>query len=416
MLKIIKDYSGSNIGDTIIDDNKVFAKFRKESITCVDNLCHNYNWHFAFGISNKSNTYKEISLFINCTEESELPNISPMIYYSFKQRNNYRLFNGISKTDTYEKYYIKIKIPPKKTIYIANFFFREYEYLSQRFNRLSDLGNAEKKIIGKTVEGRDLVCYKYDNLGKEKYPKKIPILITSGFHFPEQDTIATESVMEFFSKKKDLAKYCDFVFYIIPIVNPDGFVHGFNGCNANEVNMYWKFDEKDKKTTPEAYYLWKFIKKIKPKIYFDFHGYTFQLHRKKASAYFKPILLYRSKKIRRLVKSMNRRILYHCSGNSYKGPLTYAPSTLSMKLIKNFNTISYAKFHIHQLDEINNSKKAAMLSVFDIIDLYKKFFSEYQGKYLDNFEENNLFVKIIFNYYKFKFLFIAIVYSLIKRF
>jgi len=126
------------------------------------------------------------------------------------------------------------------------------------------------------------------------------------------------------------------------------------------INLYWDFKEKDKTNAPEAYYLWQYFLKLQPSIYLDFHSYTFQLHRKKASPYIKPLFFYRGEEVKNLVKLINKELISLHNGNYLSGDLTYAPSTLAYKLTEKFNTITYAKYHLHTRDGKEEFKNKAV--------------------------------------------------------
>jgi len=152
---------------------------------------------------------------------------------------------------------------------------------------------------------------------------------------------------------------------IIPMANPDGLAHGFNGCNAKGINLYWDFREDDKLNTPESYYLWEYIKKIKPSIYIDFHAYTFQQHRKKDCPYMKPLYFYDGNNVKRALALIGERLTKLHDGNYGKGTLEFAPSTLSYKITKHYNTMTLAKYHLHMSD----GKDLYMKKAVDIIKI-----------------------------------------------
>jgi ubiquinone/menaquinone biosynthesis C-methylase UbiE len=369
MLKIIEDFSGASIGSYRIEGNRIFTKLREEKITFADAQRYDYNYHFSFGIENESPEMSDVEVFINCNNAFNLPNHEALIFQAQSPEELFTKFTGYSRTDTYKRYYLKFNIVPNKTIYIANYYFRQYETLASLLEGLAAKGNADREVFGHTIEGRNLVCYSYKFHSGGDRPS---VLITSGFHCPEPDTLATEAILEFISDRENREKYNQFDFYVVPIVNPDGFVHGYNACNAAQINFYWRFEENNRKDCPEAYYLWKLCEKIKPVLYFDFHGYTFQMERKKAGAYIKPVLFYEGRRVRQLVKDINKSIIDLCGGHHQKGSLTYAPSTIYTKLTARFNTITYAKYHISLNDKIQKSKAMAIESVKIALDLFNK--------------------------------------------
>lgn len=369
MFKIIKDFSGASIGAYCIEGNKIIAKLREEQLTFSDAQLHDYNYHFCFGIKNENQKVAAAEVFINCNDSSDLPNHEALLFQGKSLHDEFAKFSGCSQTDTFKRYYIRLEILPLETIYIANYYFRQYETLVKLFDALGTKTNAKREVYGHSIESRELVGYSLKTgLGDDRPT----VLITSGFHFPEQDTLATEAIMEFFSTQVNRNAYSQFDFSIVPIVNPDGFVHGYNGSNAAQINFYWKFEENNKIECPEAYYLWEFCKKIKPVLYFDFHSYTFQMERKKAGVYIKPTLFYEGRKVRALAKDINKTLIELCGGHYQKGRLTYAPSTIYTKLTAQFNTLTYAKFHLSLFEGIKKSKVLAVESIRIVLDLFRK--------------------------------------------
>lgn len=416
MIEIESRYSGSMIGDYRISENKIYATLKSEGLSCVDGLCHDYNWHFAFGIKNTSKQQIEVEIYINCHSEDEVPDIPPIIYSSDSVNGEYGVIDLVSsKTDTYRKYFLRVEVPVGKTVYIANFYFRAYEKLHPYFNKIVVDTRFEKHIYGKSADQHDLVVYKFKPDEKSSGLKRPSILITSGFHFPEQDTIATEAILEYLVQEQHLEKYRNFNIYIIPLVNPDGYIHGFNGCNTAGINLYWNFITNQKEKAPETYHLWNLIiDEIKPDVFFDFHSYTFQLHRKHASCYMKHPRLYKNGRVRRMVKSVNMQIKSECDDLIYKGLMTYAPSTLGMRLIKKFNTISYAKFHIHFSDGTAKSKSIALNSVLHAMDEYNHSLLNDAGQSGTNIFDT-LYRKLILNLYISFFLLVSHSYSVVNK-
>ena len=74
MIIIEDSYSGSMIGKYHIVDNKVFTTLKNEKLTCVDGLCHDYNWHFAFGIKNTYDQDIDVEIYINDLLEVDMLN------------------------------------------------------------------------------------------------------------------------------------------------------------------------------------------------------------------------------------------------------------------------------------------------------------------------------------------------------
>jgi hypothetical protein len=370
MLKIHKDFSGASIGEYSVFGQRIVAKLREEQITCMNGLYYDYNWHFAFGIENTENKTLPVEIFINCEEKESLPFQKALLFHATSPKDEFKRFECESRTNLEKSYYVKFELGANQTIYLANYYFRQYERLIGLFDQMGELGQAIREVIGHSIEGRELVCYRYSesNLDVQKGNSRPVILITSGFHPPEGDTLATEAIMEYLASGEGGRVKETFDFYVVPILNPDGFVHGYNGCNASQINFYWKFDEQDQIRCPEAYYLWKLVERIHPIVYFDFHGYTFQLFGKYASPYIKPVVFYEGKEVRDLVRTLNKDMISLTDGKAEKGILTFVPSTLSSKLTKKYNTITYAKYHLCLKDGIQRSKQLAVDSLKMVVN------------------------------------------------
>ena len=359
IIEVINGFEGSSIGEYQITGKTIKAAFKNEPYAKKDANIHDYNWHFAFGIKNRSDKPRKIEIYLNCDNRNGLYE-KALIYGQKHLESDFQPNLKINAlTDTYKKYFLEIDLDPNDSLYISNTYFRSPKLIQNSLAMLSQDTNCVKEIYGRSVEGRDLNAYIYSE-EKSLAGEKPVFVITSGFHPMEADTFATEAIMEHLNSEEGrrLLKY--FRFVVIPIVNPDGFAHGANGCNARGLNLYWNFKEKDKANAPEAYYLWHYLQQMKPSLYVDFHSYTFQLHRKKASPYLKPHYFYRGSAVKKLVEDIDRDLVALHNGAAERGPLTYAPSTLGYKLTRRWNTITYAKYHLHIMDGKEEYKRKAI--------------------------------------------------------
>jgi len=363
-LRVLDDFEGASIGAHSVDGGSIFARLREEPLVRKDGVVHDYNWHFVFGIKNDSEKTQEAEIFINNDEKAKL-GFKAELFWQKDPNFDFHPLTTDSFTDSFRKYHLKISVPSRETVYLSNTYFRSLRLLNYIYKNLSDSRKCNRIIYGTSVEGRELTAYVY-GCEKPSDSDKPSFLITSGFHPMEADTFATEAIMEHMASKDttDMLRYFNFV--IIPMVNPDGFYHGYNGCNAKGINLYWDFRHKDADNAPEAYYLWKYANEIRPCVYIDFHSYTFQLHRKKAAPYLKPIFFYAGSRVRAVVDSISKKLnlLHNETGPS--GESTYMPSTLSYKLTDKFNTITYAKYHLH-IAEGKEKNKADALNIVEII-------------------------------------------------
>ncbi len=359
-IEIIKNFEGASFGTSHIKDNTIFSTFKEEPIVKKDGLTHDYNWHFVFGLKNNSKEPRTVEVFINCEDKDGLPHKANIMGQKSLDSDFFSLSDIEACTDAFKKYYLKMVLLGEETIYVSNTYFRNLKFVHSLLKKKGDqTPYVTTETYGKSVEGIDLTAYIYSKEGVSNNTKPT-ILISSGFHPMEADTLATEAIMEFLDTEEGKQLLNQFSFIIIPLVNPDGFSHGYNGCNTKGINLYWDFREKDLKNAPEAYYLWRFISDIQPSVYIDFHSYTFQLHRKHASPYIKPLFFYQGEKVKKLVSSINKELISLHDGHYMKGELTYTPSSLPYKLTKKFNTITYAKYHLHIMDGKEAYKKTAV--------------------------------------------------------
>ncbi|HHT98385.1 MAG TPA: hypothetical protein GXZ90_10890 [Clostridiales bacterium] len=121
----------------------------------------------------------------------------------------------------------------KQIIYSYNTFIKDSKLLAKQYK------NILKYItIGNSHDNRDIVLLK---LGKGK----IKIIITAGVHGRESiNTIVIMKIIEDLASiyKKDKDNILNkFTFYIIPMLNPDGYMIALNGFDEiNELNLRMK--------------------------------------------------------------------------------------------------------------------------------------------------------------------------------
>lgn len=367
-VKIIVDFEGAMIGSYNLNGSNLNMELKKEKITTYfKQLSTDYNLHFNFGLRNSSDHLKKIKVNIGCLETDALPNKNIRLWKSNSHDSEYEMFylkNGMS--DLHGKYQFEIVLDKGEELYLANFPPRIYSFLIERFENLANESGAKRVVIGKTIENQDIVSYEYGDV-----ETKPLILVTSGFHPPEGDTYGSEAIMELFlDKKRKDKKSKNFSFAFIPILNPDGFANAMQGSNMNEINFHWKFFGNTKDECPESFYIWEYTKKIKPILYFDFHSYTFQ--EREASPYIKPLGFYHGKDVRRIVNEMYQAVIGRCSGRYTGGYGTYTPSTLQFELTRKFNTITFAKFHLHMKEGTEKSKQLAIDCFEDVLAILEQ--------------------------------------------
>lgn len=357
-LLILSDFSGSSIRDPKFLAQDLICKLKLEPLVTADNETHDYNLHFNFGIQNNSKQLKTINIIIDL-EEQHL-NLKPKTIYTSPSPTHQYCESKTNVLPNELGYQFEIKIDPESCLYISNTLWNPIDAINKTFESLCQQEPLHVIDYGTSCNGNKLSAYK---TFQDRDLNKPLILITSGFHPTEGDTTATEAIAKWLlTTGKDNTKNVDFV--IIPVVNPDGFTSGYNGCNTSGINLFWDFQNYNLKSCPEAYYLWEFIKQFPPNIYLDFHAYSIQGKQKKIGPYFKPEIFYFGKLTKEYASKMLKS-LESLPGN--KSQKLYAPSTLAYKITKTFNTITFAKYHLHQDLGIHGLQQLAINVVQNIV-------------------------------------------------
>jgi len=362
-IELLTEFDGASLGPHQLDGRHLSASLKEEPLVRRDGVVHDYNWHFVFGLMNRSDEPQQATIAINCQSADGLPFKAHILggrdlLHDFQPLQDIRAL-----TDTFKRYHITLPLEARETKYLSNTYFRSLAFVSSLFEGLAKGSPVVRPVVyGRSGEGRDLKAYAYG--GAESAGNLKPTFaVTSGFHPMEADTFATEAIMEHLNGPAGGGLLDRFNFVVIPVVNPDGFRRGYNGCNARGINLYWDFQEGNKAEAPEAFHLWEYLRRIRPSIFIDFHAYTFQLHRKSASPYLKPIYFYRGREVQTLVRAVNEELKALHQGRYAAGDLTYAPSALPQKLTRELNTITYAKYHLH----IGDGKEAFKSKAVEIV-------------------------------------------------
>jgi len=364
-LTVLTNFEGARLGNSIVEGNCIKAELLYDEPVVADWKRHDYRLHFTFGIENKSDREQKVRICITGGDRDELLYSSPLIFISEQALSGYHRIEVDGASDEFNTYDFDVIIPAEKTLYLANCLPRFLSRLLPMFDELANQGGALRDVFGHSIEGRELIAYKFIGKGDDR-PL---VLITSGIHPPEPDTLATEALIKFLGKDESEELRGKFDFVVVPVMNPDGYAHGSQAGNAAGINFYWDFRYHDPVHYPEAKALYDYAMELKPLLYFDFHAYTFQ-SRKHASPYCKPVRRYRGDRVRQAVSASYERVKKEVSnGKGVYGFGTYAPSTFGEILTRKLNTIGYAKYHIHLQDGVEESKKHAVNAVRTVCEV-----------------------------------------------
>jgi hypothetical protein len=328
------NFEGARLGSSSVEGNTVKVELLYDEPVVADWKRHDYRLHFTFGVENRKGTEKKVRIRVTGGDREELPYSSPLIFASNQAFTGYQRIEVEGASDEFNTYDFDVLIAAGETLYIANCLPRFLSRLMPIFDELALDAGAVREVFGHSIEGRELIAYKFIGKGDDR-PK---VLISSGIHPPEPDTLATEGLIEFLGKNDSEALREFFDFVVVPVMNPDGYAHGSQAGNAAGINFYWDFRYHDPTHCPEARALYDYAMELKPVLYFDFHAYTFQ-SRKHASPYCKPVRRYRGNKVRLAVAESYERVKKEVSnGKGIYGFGTYAPSTFGEILTRDTQT------------------------------------------------------------------------------
>jgi len=343
VLKLLDDFPGANIGPGQVDGNRVRLRLRRDPVTRADGARHDYNYHFVFGLQNQGPAPCRAQVGIEAEGPQGLSQ-RPLLYAAATLEEEFAPANVGARYDGGRAYWLELDLAAGQSLYLANTYFQPPARLAARLAELAAAGGARAEAYGHSLQGRDLVAYHYP---AAQGPEQACVFITSGFHPPEPDTLASQAVMQWLASPQASEARQRLSFCLAPMVNPDGFFLGTQGHNAAGVNFYWEFRPERAERIPEAAALWALAQRLQPALYFDFHAYTFQGAAKAAGPYLKPQWHYRGLAVRTLAADMERRLLEFTGGACMRGASPLALTTLQSRLTRRFNTVTFAKYHLH---------------------------------------------------------------------
>ena len=167
-------------------------------------------------------------------------------------------------------------------IYFALCFPYTYSALQEYLYKLSTIKTNKHKLkfstLNKTICGNPLdILYITNFTSSSAISARQSIIFTARVHPGETSgSYVIESVINNLLNNSEesnnlLNKY---IFKIIPMLNPDGVIHGHyrNNILGKDLNRMWQ-DPRDN-VTPTIYYLKKLISINKPYFFCDFHGHS----------------------------------------------------------------------------------------------------------------------------------------------
>jgi hypothetical protein len=308
-----------------------------------------YDYFFCIQISNGS-ARRRLVLEARMPQSGENITWSPsrIPVFASADRRSWYVLDSVQASPDHRELRFTLDLAPDETVYCANSLPCPSEWMASWIEALvSDSGGCARIVtIGTSVLGRPIPLVVVTD-GSVAEDDKDRVLITSGFHPAEADWLATTALLEDLTSDAAWAVRLrqQYVFDVVPQVNPDGFDLGTNASNAHGVNMYWDFRRGDRTTSPEAVALWEWIAAHPPDLYVDYHAYVYQLQ-KDYRPYLRNAAEYPAA-VRPAVRALNRAFAALCGGRGVRGAATSDPLSLAPQLTSHFGTITYPKFHMH---------------------------------------------------------------------
>ena len=173
---------------------------------------------------------------------------------------------------------LRIPVQPGTQLYVATNPPCRYSDLLGWIERLRERHGARLQAdsIGQSAEGRDIPVLRLPG-PRPGLPK---LVVLAGQHPSEHcGSWACEGIVEYglssIREARDLLGRFDLA--VVPMINPDGNVHGLSGANAEGVNLFGDFTGASDGQQPKAVEsrrLWEWLSgESPPQVILHFHGY-----------------------------------------------------------------------------------------------------------------------------------------------
>ena len=328
----------------------VLARLPREKMTRADWTTHDYNVHFLLGIENDGAEPANVEACIECEDFDSVPDRKPMLYAATSIDGPWTPAPFEARTDGKTRYAFRARLDAGSQLHIANTLPRPLENTINSFRDIASRAGLIVTEYGRSLEGRPLLAAEAGS------PDGTPVLVSSGFHPPEPDTLATLAILNWLASEEAAAARKEFRIVVIPVANPDGYARGTQGSNAADINMYWHFARELPDRCPEATALWQLAANLRPRGYIDFHCYTLQLD-KKPGPYLRPIRYYRDPAIRTAVERLYSGFVQGPNLERVTTFPAFAPHTLGSMLSAEYQTVTLAKYHLHLKDGVEETER-----------------------------------------------------------
>jgi len=232
---------------------------------------------------------------INCEKEDSIYNrgLKVLCYsknnnsWSRVGRNIYYYANGLSiETKKYYTITFTIDMEQSDTLYLCYCYPYPFSYLQKFLNRIEKKSNNNifrREVLGKTLAGNNIDLLLITNFSSnfDDIAVRPAVVFTARVHPSETcASFVIHGIIDFLvSDRQEAVKLRnDYVFKIIPMLNPDGVINGSTRCSllGKDLNRLWP-DPRDN-VCPTIFYAKEMIRKTLLSrnifLYCDFHGHS----------------------------------------------------------------------------------------------------------------------------------------------
>lgn len=332
-----------------VEGDRVVAMLAREAMTRADWTTHDYNVHFLISVANDGAIDRTIEIDVECDGFDALPEIAPLLYAAPAINGPWAEAALEARTDRKTGYAIRASVPAGSELHIANTLPRPLDTAETETRRLCDEAGGRLLEFGRSLDGRALLAA---DVGEEA---ATPVLVSSGFHPPEPDTLATLAILDWLATPAGREAAKGYRLVVVPMANPDGYARSTQGSNAAGINMYWHFARELPEKCPEVAALWALADNLRPRGYIDFHCYTLQML-KKPGPYLRPLRYYSDPALRRVAQQLHDRFAADPELTPVRGFPAFAPHTLGTMLARKYQTLTLAKYHLHLKQGVERSR------------------------------------------------------------
>lgn len=163
----------------------------------------------------------------------------------------------------------------RPAVRIASFFPYTDEHIQRFIEREKKNRAFQARVIGKTKADRDMRLYVITDPDVPETHKRCALFTTLHHDLETTGALAVEGLCRFLLSNDPRAEGLrrDFVFFIVPMMNPDGIAGGNLYCPVGNLNRQWGLG-----TTAETTHVERFAKELAARgrrldLFMDFHGW-----------------------------------------------------------------------------------------------------------------------------------------------